>query len=153
MPNPTLLLVAVLVGLAQTTPTQATTTPEASEFSAAPRLATPKREGATTAPHQPLAGEHKMNKKQLAALVAAIVAATQSHADSVMETTEDEARTLVGMALRKLANQIVQDACGADADEAAAALKAAKTEADAETAKKKADKKAKAAVADDDEES
>jgi len=86
-----------------------------------------------------------MNKKQLQALVDAIVKATQTNAES--GTTEDEARTLVGMAFRKLACQIVQDACGADEEEAKTALSVAQQAIADATAQKKADKKAKAATA------
>lgn len=84
-----------------------------------------------------------MNKKQLTALVAAIVIAANKHANKTMETTEDEARTLVGMALRRSANQLVCDASGCDEEEAKALLSEAQTQIAAETAQKKADKAAK----------
>jgi hypothetical protein len=82
-----------------------------------------------------------MNKKQLANLVAAIVIAANKHANTTMETTEDEARTLVGMALRKQANQLVCDASGCDAEEAKTLLSEAQAEIAATIQAKKDAKK------------
>jgi hypothetical protein len=54
-----------------------------------------------------------MNKKQLTALINAIVLAVQTGStEGGLETTEDEARTLVGMRLRSLANEVVVHAAG-----------------------------------------
>jgi len=90
-----------------------------------------------------------MNKKQLAALLAAIVRATQTAADTVMANTEDEARTLVGMQLRRSASKLVQDASGVDAETAATHLKTAQDTIAAEIAAKKAAKGGDADDSDD----
>ena len=91
-----------------------------------------------------------MNKKQLAALLAAIVRATQTAADEVMATTEDEARTLVGMQLRRAASGLVQNAAGVEPETAAEHLKTAQDAIAAEAAAKKA---AKADATDDGDDS
>lgn len=105
---------------------------------------TPSSGSDNRTPLTPL-GERRMNKKQLANLLAAIVLATQAHADNAaMDTTEDEARTMVGMALRKVSSQIVQDASGCDGEEAKVLLRAAQTTVADGIAAKKAEKKAKA---------
>jgi len=153
MPNsatlPTLLLVAALVGLTRNTPTQAATD-AASGINAVTRPATPDCEGATAAPRNPNSRRrHDMNKKQLAALLAAIVRATQTAADTVMANTEDEARTLVGMQLRRSASKLVQDASGVDAETAATHLKTAQDTIAAEIAAKKAAKGGDADDSDD----
>ena len=84
-----------------------------------------------------------MNKKQLGNLVAAIVIAANVHSNKEMETTEDEARTLVGMALRTAANSLVCDASGCTPEEAKQLLKDAQAAVAATIETKKADKKAK----------
>ena len=83
-----------------------------------------------------------MNKKQLVSLMMAIVAATQKHQPG---TTEDEARTLVGMALRKAATELIVTASGCDPEEATESLREAQEELAAEATAKKEAKKAKAA--------
>jgi hypothetical protein len=77
-----------------------------------------------------------MNKKQLIALINAIVIAVQNGStEGGLETTEDEARTLVGMRLRALANEVVVHAAGLEdtedatkREQAAALLKDAQRE-------------------------
>jgi hypothetical protein len=145
-----LLIVAALVGLDRNTPTTAATT-ERRGFNAGRRVATPNQTVATRpTPTTPLSQENAMNKKQLAALLAAIVRATQTAADEVMATTEDEARTLVGMQLRRAASGLVQNAAGVEPETAAEHLKTAQDAIAAEAAAKKA---AKADATDDGDDS
>jgi hypothetical protein len=148
-----LVILAALVGLARTTtPTQAANTTSRRILRGSLTRNTEVTGSDNRKPRNSPLQENNMNKKQLAQLVAAIVAATRIHADSVMETTEDEARTLVGMALRRSASQIVQDASGADEETARELLAEAQTELAAIAAAKKAAKKtATAGVASDDE--
>ena len=92
-----------------------------------------------------------MNKKQLQQLVDAIVLATANAASTVMSTTEDEARTLVGMRLRRLSNGIVAESAGVDDDAAKEHLTRAVATVAAEIAAKKKEAKAKKAEANADE--
>ena len=63
-----------------------------------------------------------MNKKQLALLVATLVLSTQATingnaTDNEPEITEDEARTLLAMQLRKASKQLVADAAGTETED------------------------------------
>ena len=62
-----------------------------------------------------------MNKKQFALLAATLVLSTQATingnaTDNEPDITEDEARTLFAMRLRKAANGLIADTAGVDAD-------------------------------------
>ena len=78
-----------------------------------------------------------MNKKQLTLLVLTLVLSTMAtinaqDADGEPDITEDEARTLLAMRLRKATRMLVADAAGCEQDEvvietAVAPVKKAKT--------------------------
>jgi hypothetical protein len=81
-----------------------------------------------------------MNKKQLALLVQTMVLSTQASINKNAESddaplTEDEARTLLALRLRKATRSLVAEASGCEADAVVIAEPAPKAKKAAKTAK------------------
>ena len=73
-------------------------------------------------PNTTRSGDDKMNKKQLMILVQTLVLSTaasinQNATDGEPDITEDEARTLFAMRLRKATKTLVADAAGCEEDD------------------------------------
>jgi len=79
-----------------------------------------------------------MNKKMIALLLQSAVIAAQSANSEFAECSEEEARTLIGMQLRKSLPGIVAGACGCTDEEAKTGIKTARTAIDEDAATKKA---------------
>ncbi|MCK5806423.1 MAG: hypothetical protein KAI66_26560 [Lentisphaeria bacterium] len=78
-----------------------------------------------------------MSKKMIALMLQSAVVAAQSANSEFAECSEEEARTLVGMQLRKALPGIVAGACGSTQDEAVEGIKTARAALDEAVTDKK----------------